>query len=176
MKDILEKKLAQLESETHTLFAGIDQLSEEQLHDQSYGWSIIQVLEHLYVAETGTIIYMTKKMQAGDKMPNYGFANKLRMGLTKRLLNTSLRWKAPKPVANPKADFSFEEMKKRWESSREKTIAFVEEYPEKYLQKAVFKHPMAGRIDLVGALDSIAYHQRHHSHQIKRIKKVIKAN
>lgn len=175
MKEILEKKLAQLESETKTLFDSIDQLSEKQLHDQSYGWSIIQVLAHLNVAEMGTIIYMTKKMQAGDKMPNYGFGNKLRMGLSKRLLKSSLRWKAPKAVANPKGDYSIEEMKSRWEASREKTITFVKEYPEKYLNKAVFKHPMAGRINLVGALDSMTYHQRHHLHQIQRIKKAIKA-
>lgn len=176
MKQILEKKLAQLENETQALFACIDQLSEEQLHDQSYGWSIIQVLAHLNVAETGTIIYMTKKMQAGDQMPNYGFGNQLRMELTKRLLNTSLKWKAPKPVANPKADFTFDEMKNRWEAGRQKTISFVEAYPEKYWHKAVFKHPMAGRINLVGALDSMTYHQRHHLHQIKRIKKAIKAD
>lgn len=176
MNPTLQAKLTQLESETKALFDSIDGLSEDQLHDQSYGWSVIQVLSHLYVAEAGTVIYMTKKMQAGDKMPNFSMGGKLRMALTRTMLRSSLRWKAPKPVSNPKSDYSLDEMKQQWEKSRQKTIAFVEAYPEKYLGKAVFKHPMAGRIDLAGALDSISYHQRHHLHQITRIKNAIGGN
>ena len=174
MNSTLQAKLAQLESETKALFANIEELSEEQLHDQSYGWSVIQVLSHLYDAEAGTVIYMTKKMQAGDQMPNFSMGGKLRMALTRMMLKSSLRWKAPKPVSNPKSDYSLDEMKQHWEKSRQKTIAFVQAYPEKYLGKAVVKHPMAGRIDLPGALDSISYHQRHHLHQITRIKKAMR--
>ena len=173
MNPTLQSKLDQLEHETKVLFNRIDQLSEEQLQDPSYGWSIIQVLAHLNQSETGTIIYMTKKMQAGDKMPAYSTGGKLRMTLTKMLLRSPLRWKAPKPVAHPDADHSLEEMKDLWKTSREKTRSFVKDFPEKYLNKAVFKHPMAGRIDLAGALDSMTYHQRHHLHQIKRIKQAI---
>lgn len=174
MNPNLQTKLEALQRETAVLFNSIDQLSEAQLQDQSYGWSVIQVLAHLNDAETGTVIYMTKKMQAGDQIPDFTPGGKLRMALTRMMLKSSLRWKAPKPVANPKGDCSLDEMKKRWENSRQKTIAFVASYPEKYLGKAIFKHPMAGRIDLAGALDSITYHQRHHLYQITRIKKAIR--
>ncbi len=173
MNATLQTKFSHLEKETKILFNSIEGLTEEQLHDQSYGWSIIQVLSHLQVAETGTIKYMTKKMQAGDKMPDYGFGNKLRLTLTKRMLNSSLKWKAPKPVAHPESESSLEEMKALWNTAREQTKTYLAAYPDQFLGKAVFKHPMAGRLDLAGAIDSMTYHQRHHLHQIKRIKKAI---
>lgn len=173
MNQILGEKLAKLESETEVLFKSVDQLSEEALHDQAYGWSIIQVLAHLIESEAGSVMYMTKKMQAGDKMPEYTLGNKMKMAFTKAMLGSSLKWKAPKFVANPNSELSLAEIKENWEVTRKQTRTYVQNYPEQYLNKAVYKHPMAGRLDLASAIDSLTYHQIHHRHQIERIKKVI---
>ena len=58
-----------------------------------------------------------------------------------------------------------------WTKTREAIKNYVEEYPDKLLSKAVYKHPFAGRLDLESAIGSFIYHQRHHIHQIKRIRK-----
>lgn len=171
MNPTLQTKLDRLDRETEILFNSVGDLSEKQLHDTTYGWSIIQVLAHLHDAEKASLLYMSKKMQAGDKMPAYALGNKLRMALSKMLLQTSLKWKAPKAVAHPKSESSMSEMKVMWEATREQTRTYLEHYPEQYLDKAVYKHPMAGRLDLASAIDSMMYHQRHHLHQVKRIKK-----
>ena len=172
-KQPIFKKLVLLDKETEDLYRMADDLSEEELHDQSYGWSIIQVYSHLNMAESGSIRYMTKKMQAGDKLGQFTSFGRFRYMLTKGLLQSSLRWKAPKVVSQPKGDFSLKEMREEWAKTREATKQYVEAYPEHLLNRAVYKHPFAGRLDLAGAIGSFIYHQRHHMHQIKRIRKKI---
>ena len=173
MKQSILEKLQQLDKETAHLYELADGLNEDDLHNQAYGWSIIRVYDHLKFAEQGTIGYMKKKMQAGDGMPNFSFNGRLRFGLTKALLQSSLKWKAPKVIANPEKDLTLDEIKAEWAKARKYTRKFIEEYPDELLNKAVFKHPFAGRLDLSRAVDSIIYHQRHHMHQIKRIRKEI---
>ena len=173
MNPVLENKLAQLDREREAMYQTVAELSEAELHDQAYGWSIIQVFAHLNAAEIGSVNYMRKKMQAGDQMKNFSIGNRLRALLSNGLLKSSLRWKAPKFVSNPEDQHTLEEMKALWANTREETKTYVAEYPEKYLAKAVYKHPFAGRLDLARAIDSLTYHQRHHMHQIKRIKKVL---
>lgn len=176
MKQILQDKLSRLDSEREAMYQSVEELSEADLHNPIYGWSIIQVFSHLNDAEIGTVQYMLRKMQAGDKMPEYAFGNQLRLALSKALLQSNLKWKAPKPVSNPEGEYSLDEMKQLWQETREDTRKYVEQYPEKYLKKAVFKHPFAGRLDLAGAIDSLTFHQRHHKHQIKRIKTLLDKN
>lgn len=174
MREELYHKLEILEQERGQIMQFIDDLNEEDLHDNSYGWTIIQVFSHLNIAESGSIMYMKKKMQAGDKMPEFSFLNKIRLSLAKRLLQSSLKWKAPKVVGNPNGDYTLKEINEKWSKTRDTVREYVDEYPEQFLKKAVFKHPFAGRLNLSGAIDSFIYHQRHHEHQIKRIKRKIK--
>lgn len=171
-RPILEK-LEKLDRETEDLFTLLSGLKEEDLHDSCYGWSIIQVFTHLNMSEAGSVMYMRKKMLAGDQMPDYTLLGRLRYFFTKRLLQSSLKWKAPKVVSSPEGNYSLQEIKDKWSKTREMTKSFVEEYPVDWLKKAVYKHPFTGRLDLEGAIGSFIYHQRHHVHQISRIRKKI---
>ena len=176
MKQDLNRKLKQLNLETERMYNYIKDLDEDKLHDTSYGWSVIQVFAHLETAEQGSTLYMRKKMKAGSNMPEFSLQHKIKFFLTKGLLQSSLKWKAPKIVANPEGGYSLDEMKKRWRETRQETEQFVSDYPEELMNKAVYKHPMAGRLDLSGAIDSFIYHQRHHIHQIRRIRQKIQSN
>lgn len=173
MKQPILDKLKILDEETNDLYELVQDLNEEDLHNQAYGWSIIQVYSHLIMAEAGSVNYMRKKMQAGNKLNNYSPLGKMRYSFLKRILQSSLKWKAPKVVSMPRENYSLEEIKTEWAKTRELTKKYVDEYPEDLLAKAVYKHPFAGRLDLEGAIGSFIYHQRHHKHQIKRIRKKI---
>jgi len=148
----------------------LQDIPEEKLQDQSYGWSLVQVFSHLNDAERASLAYMKKKMQAGDKMQNSGAGNALRMRVTNQILKSNLKWKAPSYIAKPPV-YPSEEIKSKWEATREAIQAFVEEYPEKWDNKLVYKHPIGGRQNLERAVESFIFHQVHHLHQIKRIKK-----
>ncbi|MEP1035220.1 DinB family protein [Ekhidna sp.] len=168
-KEILEK-LKRLKADTQEIYDSLEGIPVEKLGDPSYGWSIIQVLSHLNSAETASLKYMQKKVQAGDKMENYGPVNALRMYLCNGALKSSLKWKAPSYISNP-ATFEYEEMKSLWAATRNDIEKFVMDYPEQWLNKLVYKHPLGGRQNLDRAVDSFVYDQIHHIHQINRIRK-----
>lgn len=172
MKHHIFEKLKRLEVDTQKVFASIEHLDEEQLKDATYGWSIVQVFEHLNQSETMSLVYMKKKMQAGDAMAIGGAMNQLRMRLTNLALKTSLKWKAPAYIAYPEQS-TLEDVTMRWANTRKQINTFVEAFPEHWLNRLVYKHPMGGRQTLEKAVDSFIYHQQHHVHQIERIKKRI---
>lgn len=170
MKEAINKKLKRLNADTDTIYVMLEGISEEKLQDNSYGWSIVQVLSHLNDAESASLQYMQKKSKAGDKMQKSGLGNAFRMWLTNLALKSSLKWKAPSYISDPPC-YSMEEIKSKWTETRNKIQRFVDEYPDSWLNKLVYKHPMGGRQNLEKAVDSFVYHQIHHIHQINRIKK-----
>ncbi|MEO9482221.1 MAG: DinB family protein [Ekhidna sp.] len=170
MKKAIHEKLKRLNADTANIYASLEEIPVEKLSDTAYGWSIIQVLSHLNSAEKASLKYMQKKMQAGEGMKNSGATNALRMWLCNGVLKSSLKWKAPSYVSKP-ASYSFEEIKSKWAETRASIEAFVDDFPEEWLNKLVYKHPMGGRQNLDRAVDSFVYHQIHHVHQINRIKK-----
>ena len=172
MKQNIIDKLKMFEESTNHLLNDLASISPEDLAKKpAQGWTLLQVLSHLNQAENASLLYMKKKVQAGDKMGKIGVVNELRMKLTNRALGTSLKWRAPSYIANPKEPESLEAMKVEWMKTRSDIMDFVNEYPDKYIDSLVYKHPMAGRQNLNNAVDSFIYHQKHHIHQIKRIKK-----
>lgn len=175
MKKVLESKLDLLNEETDRIFESIASLDENSLQNTGNGWSVIQVLNHLQMAEGASLSYMKKKLLAGDKMGKIKSVYGLKMRVTKAALNSGLKWRAPTQISNPEGSFSLEEVRTSWKNLRLDLKKYVDEYPEKWLDRAVYKHPMAGRQGLGAAVDSFIYHQRHHVHQIRRIRKKIAA-
>ena len=172
MKERIKEKINRLNSETQQIYGLIEGLSEAQLNDQSYGWSLIQVLSHLNKSETLSLVYMKKKMQAGEKMKEASKLNSFRMWLTNQALKSKLKWSAPAYIRNPDNE-TLDSVKTKWGETRQRISKYVEEFPEEWLNKLVYKHPMGGRQNLENAVDSFIYHQIHHLHQINRIKKKI---
>ncbi len=171
MKNDIEKRLFLLKKETEDIFANLESLDHDLLRKNGKGWSIIQVLSHLNMAEIISLEYMKKKMLAGRKMKKVNMINKARMWVTCGFLQTGLKWKAPSYISNPNGDYSLSEIKSKWEATRMKIHDYIDNYPDEWLNRAVYKHPMAGRLSLIQAIDSFIYHQRHHVHQINRIRK-----
>ena len=171
MKKDIEKRLKLLDSETQRIFDDLSGLDDQTLRKNGRGWSVIQVLNHLNKAEILSLQYMRKKMKAGTKMKKINVLNRMRMWITCGFLESGLKWKAPSYIANPPGDDSLEEMREKWKETRSQIEAYIQDYPDEWLDRAVYKHPMAGRLSLMQAIDSFIYHQRHHVHQIRRIKK-----
>ena len=167
----IKNKLRILKKETEDILDDLAPIEDAILQKTGSGWSLIQVLSHLNMAESGSLRYMKKKILAGEKMKKVNAWNSFRMWVTSFFLQTGLRWKAPSYIANPEGKYTLSEMKSIWNDTRAQIDEYVNSYPENLLDRAVYRHPMAGRLSLEQAVDSFIYHQRHHVHQIKRIKK-----
>lgn len=171
MKKETENRLLLLTEETDRIFSSLESIEVSKLQKRGKGWSIIQVLSHLNMAEALSLQYMKKKIHAGSKMGKVNFVNSIRMSITCGFLQTGLRWKAPAYISKPNGDYTLDEIRSEWNSTRSLIQKYVDDYPDDLLNREIYKHPMAGRLSLIQAVDSFIYHQRHHVHQINRIKR-----
>lgn len=172
----LMKEFEKLQHSTDELLAKLAAVPEDRLHQpESDGkWSVIQVLNHLKAAEKGSLLYCMKKIQAGDEMEDTTGLAMLKMHAFSWLMRFPFKLTAPSFLSSPSNTESLEELQRSWTRSREKLKDFIDNYPEKYRSKSIYKHPYAGRVDLKGMLHFFAAHQRHHEIQIRRILNKVK--
>lgn len=172
MREEIEHRLAELEeAKTNALryFEGLT--SEQTARRMGDEWSMIQVIEHILLSETGTLGYMMKKTSGGfdvlekvsDQEKNAGEA------LVQRL-RSGERYKAPSVLPEPEGHTSLEELAMKWNSLREKMKSFVLSVPEEHYDKLIFRQPAAGMITLHDTLRFLITHIRHHYPQLERIK------
>lgn len=171
----LHKFLNEMEHNKSKMLGLLDNLNEEELHWKKATniWSVAQVLDHVIYSEQSALQYCHKKLLAGDKIPNASLWNSGKIRVYFWALETKLKFKAPKPISNPGNEYSLTELVARWHQTRTDYISFLNEYPDKYLNKAVFRHPLAGRIKLSEMLRFLNVHIVHHQYQINRILRLI---
>ena len=160
----MEKHLQELQNQ-------IQDLPDEQLNKSPAEgkWSVIQILHHLIDAESGTLAYIKKKTLAPEKMGKVGIKEKLNAYLLKFYLVIPIKWKAPKVVDKVPEFVSYSDTRERYHRTRNKWNEFIENVPEDWLDKKIFRHPISGRMDLYDTLDFLHLHALRHFKQIQRL-------
>ncbi|MBA4055356.1 MAG: hypothetical protein C0490_11640 [Marivirga sp.] len=162
-----------LEHERNELLNRLAILPPERLNHKTAAtkWSISQILMHLMTSEQLTLGYLKKKSLGLDQLANSGAIESLKMvilQISQRL--PLLKYKAPKYlVTNTPDAIALQDLKTRWESSRTELKIFLENIQDKDLHKLIYKHPVAGRFDVVQCLTFLNEHFLHHLPQIKRL-------
>jgi len=133
-------------------------------------WSMIQAVRHVQFVEKSIISYMKKKIQAGDSLPNRTLKGRLMLLGLFLVFFMRVKFKVPASVASPKIS-SLEELASDWENSRKNMKEFLDEFPDKWKTKALYKHPAGMRLDISETISFLNVHLRHHIHQVHRIKK-----
>lgn len=166
----IENKFTEIQQLNEDLFDYLKEEDHEILQKKpgENTWSIGQVLGHLIMSEKSSILYCQKKIKAGDQLPETGIRTLWRMFLLERAFNGNRKFKAPSYVASPE-NLTLEAAEEKWKKVRQQLYEFLERYPDKYLKKAIFKHPFAGRISIIQMMDFFSIHQRHHRKQMKNI-------
>ena len=133
-------------------------------------WSALQVCWHLIEAESLSLAYVRKKMQATDDLPKAGWkSGRAKMTLW-FYLNTPLRFKAPAVVADEKLPerSNLHETRARWMQVRAAWRDYFEQLPNDLLDKAVYRHPFVGRLSWSGVFTFFVQHFMRHRKQIRR--------
>lgn len=145
--------------------------TDERLAQQpNGGWNALQVTEHLIASEYGTLQYLMKKTQASahelepSDEQTAEASRKLNLAL-----KSDLKWEAPNVLAPPSGQHSLPSLISRWEELRSAWFSLLSTLDEAYIHRQVFRHPIAGRLDLVQTLAFVENHIHHHVHQIRRI-------
>lgn len=130
------------------------------------GWSTAQVFQHLYTAERASLAYLNKKIQS-DELPPAGLKSHYRMLLLHVMLSGILRFKAPKGVGDPENQ-DFDHTVVQWDQVRKDLRKFLEEAPDEKLERALYKHPVVGRLTMQQTLTFFRVHMLHHWKQVDR--------
>jgi hypothetical protein len=167
----LESKIALLESTRNALLKELRAITPLKLNQSPAPgkWSAAQVIYHLNKAESQSIIYVSKKMNAGKSLEKSGLYEWIKMFLVKVVLWSPIKYKAPVNVlGDVPENVNFADVTAQWNETREKLKTLVLSMPEYILGKKVFKQPAAGMLNIYQMLDFMQAHFNRHRKQIKR--------
>lgn len=140
-------------------------LSDEQLNEQvEHGkWSIIQVLDHLYLMEKSVTHTISNELANGERKT----VKEKPIQLT---TNRSTKVEVPSFVI-PSTDFiTLKDMTAKLSQSRNALINVVDSADEKLLEHRAYPHPAFGEMNLKQWIPFIGLHEKRHLAQIEELK------
>lgn len=157
-----------LEDARNQLLSRIEMVEHDKLNARPANnkWSIAQICHHLILSEKLSILYMQKKLHYKTNIENTKFASAIRLQLLKLYLKSPFPIKAPENVAKLPEESSVSEITREWEKVRLDLKKMIEKLPAEFLSGNIFKHPLAGKMNLYHALQFFDVHFRHHQKQI----------
>lgn len=172
MKDKILAANARYTAQATAFFNELAPVNDEALNriPADGGWSAMQVLHHLILVEQNALAYVRKKLSYQPVLEKSGLLTALRMALLRVALISPIKFKAPRSAAAeriPEAA-NFADTRALWDKARADWTAFLEQMPDELNEKAVFKHPRAGRLSWVQTLEFLAGHFARHQRQVRR--------
>lgn len=137
-------------------------------------WSAVQVLNHLYMTEKGTLNFLEKSQNQPEGLHKVNLKNRMRAFLLQRFLKSKKKAKAPAKLPDPKNDTSLEELKSKFDRLHHQHQEFLDKLPSNIFGKTVFRHPVVGWMEINDVYKFLANHWVHHRHQLERIEKDLK--
>jgi hypothetical protein len=163
---------ARYQRKVEGLFQALSQKNDELLNRKPAdgGWSAIQTMHHLILSEELAYSYVQKKLGFNAEFDSVGPSTYWRGFLLWAFLVSPVKAKAPPGVAAEKLpDFAtLSDTRDRWLKTRADWTAFFETVPENLLNKAVYKHPRAGKLGWRQMFGFLNAHFNRHDGQIQR--------
>lgn len=171
MNPKLHKLFSELEVSRRSLLDEMAQLPIEKLnHSQPGRWSINQIIAHLIAGEKLSVTYLQKKILAINEVDNTGIFEEIKMiGLiiSQRL---PLKFRAPRVVVeNTTQTSDLSLLVKEWDSVREELRQLLEKVKDDQINRRIYKHVRAGKLNTQHALIFFREHIIHHYPQLKRL-------
>lgn len=140
-------------------------LSDEQLNKQveEGRWSIMQVLEHLYLIEKSITKMFSHQLENGETKLVADAPIEFTVNRSRKLIAPSF--------AEPSGEFlTLEEIKKKLEKSREVFIKVVNSADPALLEQRAYPHPAFGELNLKQWIPFVGLHEKRHLAQIEQLK------
>lgn len=172
MRKAIDQQLSKMDEELRQLLERMKSYSDATLN-QAPGagqWSVLQIMQHLLLAEQLSLNYVKKKLSYQPQLPNSGLGSRMRVGLLNFYQKLPLKYKAPSNVNvdKLKTDRTLADISSEWLQHRAQLRSYLNELPEELFHKAVYKHPFAGRLSLGGMVSFFKGHFDRHRKQIER--------
>jgi uncharacterized damage-inducible protein DinB len=162
-----------LEDQRVKILESVRQLTPEQLNRSvSPGkWSVAQILSHIITAERMSLKYVEKKMQGIHDVADSGWWEELKLfalKVSQRL--PGIKFKAPKRVLENTSFYGdHDTIHKEWDRVRSDFKMLLSNITSEQAKKLVYRHPIAGYLNVRQCLVFFREHIIHHTPQIKKL-------
>jgi hypothetical protein len=163
-----------IERQRSELLAGLRNAPSVRLASSPQGkWSILHILSHLMAGERTGLEYVRKKLLGVDSVGESGPYEEFKFAIlvvSQRL--PFLKYKAPKVVVDRTVIYNdLDNVAQQWDRLRGEWKAFLEEIPDRHVNRKIFRHVVAGRMNVDHGLRFFAEHVTHHMPQIEALLK-----
>ncbi len=175
MNQDLQTKFDALEKDRKKLFDSLQSLNTDELNAKpdEKSWSVATTIRHLILAEEMSLRYLSKKTVDTSKAANTGLKNVWRMLLIKGVFFFDIKFKAP-AIVNPEVSAeTLEQLEQSWSAIRADTYKILAKLSEADTQKELWKHALAGKLNVQQMLNFFALHASRHTAQIERTVRVV---
>jgi hypothetical protein len=166
----LSRRLAVLDEARDSFLEPIRSSSESQrsFRPTPGSWSMLDVAEHLVLAEEKSLLGMLKGPPPGTTVTPVA---RIRMALVLLVMKSALRVKVPVARVLPTGSVALPELERRWMEARRGLGAFLESITEEEAGTARFRHPIGGWVTVGKGVTFNAEHIGHHARQVRRIQR-----
>jgi hypothetical protein len=166
----LRDKLEIYDQHRLALLDDLERLSDEQLRRKPGpdNWSLLEIVQHMVLSEREVLqdLPESKELTARKR----GF----RARLSYAVVLAVLRWNIPAPVPSdgmvPDGNTSLSELRHQWEENLSWLRDYLDTLRPEDLQRAVFRHPIAGPMTVAQTIDMAKLHFDVHFRQISKLK------
>jgi len=175
MDKSLRTKFDSLDSQLRDLFESLKYYNDSQLNRQPQPgtWSINQNLYHLMESERLSQAYIEKKLSFNPDIPKTSIGSRFRMLVLWASMVSPFKFKAPEIIDTTKlpVDTKFWETVKRWKEQRASFRGYLETLPADTLNRLLYKHPAAGKLNASQMMWFLDLHFNRHRRAIDKIAK-----
>ncbi len=172
MTETLQHDFDAIQQSRNQLFKDLENYTEDQLNQlpKSGGWSVLQVIQHLILVEQTSLMYVQKKTSSGlAEIPDVGLENADMYKQMQDYLDGDIPAPAPPMVANVPERSTLAATRNEWDKVRQDILEMLSRFGEGDLNKATYKHPLAGRLTIGQMLGFHKHHFNRHRRQIERV-------
>ncbi len=132
-------------------------------------WSILEVVHHLVLVEQGIL----RAAHDGPGQPRRRRNLRERIGYAGVWLvfKLGLRVKIPTSRVRPQPGLPLSRLKREWADARTSLEVYLDSTPASKLSETMFRHPIAGPMNVEQSLLFVTRHFDHHRRQISRIRR-----
>ncbi len=175
MDAALQKLVDRIETQRSSILNQFRTLTAEQFNrvPAPGKWSAAEVLSHVIAAERISLAYIQKKIQGVDQAEISGTWEELKIMLLKLSQRLpGLKFKAPKRVVENTAFYrDFASIESEWGKVRKELSGLLNQFPQHNIKRLIYKHPIAGYLNIRHALIFFHEHVYHHYPQLKKLLK-----
>ena len=160
--DALEKKRAELIERLNSLSSAVLCFKGEP-----HSWSIVEVVEHLVIAEDGLI----RQLSAEKPSTALGTASRSaqKYQTVIKVMERDIEVDVPHESLEPLGRLPLDDLLVQWEGFRKKLHELLAGIRAESKDDMVFRHPYAGPLDISETLHFFDVHYDNHMRQIDRI-------